>query len=384
MRYYSLQAYYFVFFVMNGFSVFLPKYYGEIGLSDGMIGVLGSVPTVVAMAFAPMLALLTDRVPKKRYMLCALMILLAAFYFLAARCTTIVPLLLVVSLAAVFSNPVMPLANTISLEYTQAVGKNYGHIRLMGTAGYQVGALLIGAILAERLDKLYPMMGAVVLVSCGITFLMPNVEGHQHKNGKVPLSKLFADKHVRWLYFILFFCTIPTQFFMGFFTKHLGDLGMSNTMVSWVTLLSVVLELPFLCFGDRIVKKMNTWNWIMVGMLLNTIRWIGLAFSKSLLLILIFQIPMVTVMACYEYAPAFYLNKRVPQELAGSAQSMHSLMMFGAAKIVGCLIGGQICEYTGIPMMFAICGVMGLVGCVFFWFKTRQLIKEDTVSLSAD
>ena len=96
MRYYSLQAYYFFFFVMNGFSVFLPKYYGEIGLSDGMIGVLGSVPTVVAMAFAPMLALLTDRVPKKRYMLCALMILLAAFYFLAARCTTIVPLLLVV------------------------------------------------------------------------------------------------------------------------------------------------------------------------------------------------------------------------------------------------------------------------------------------------
>lgn len=382
MRYYSLQAYYFVFFVMNGFSVFLPKYYGEIGLSDGMIGVLGSIPTIIAMAFAPMLALLTDRVPKKRYMLCALMILLAAFYFLAARCTTIIPLLLVVSLSAVFSNPVMPLANTISLEYTQATGKNYGHIRLMGTAGYQVGALLVGAILSERLDNLYPLMGAVVLVSCLITFMMPNVEGHQHKNGKVPLSKLFKDKHVCWLYFILFFCTIPTQFFMAFFTKHLGDLGMSNSMVSWITLLSVFLELPFLLFGDKIIKKLNTWNWIMVGMLLNSIRWIGLAFCKSFVPILIFQIPMVTVMVCYEYSPAFYLNKRVAQELAGSAQSMHSLMMFGAAKIVGSLIGGQLCQYMGIPTVFAICGVMGLIGCVVFWPITRRMIREEAAAIN--
>lgn len=379
MKYNSLLMYYFVFFVMNGFSTFVPKYYGEIGLSDGMIGILTSVPTIVAMACSPLLAVLTDRVPKKRYMLSVLVALLALSCFLIAPCRTIGTLLLTVSLHVAVFNAVLPLANTISLEYTREIGKSHGRARLMGTVGYQVGALVAGAIMSKTLNNLYPLMGAVLIGAFGITFMMPDVRGHQHNRQKVPLSKLFADKHVRSMYLMLFFATVSTQFYMAFFTKHLGDLGMSNQVVSWVTLLSVIAELPFLYFGDRIAKRMNVWNWIMLGLLINSIRWIGLAYSKSVLPILLFQVPSVCVLACYEYFPALYLNRKVPEELSGSAQNMLSLMMFGAGKVVGTLLGGQICEYTGIPTMFLINGVMGLAGVAVFWPITRKLIREDTV-----
>ena len=77
MKYNSLLVYYFMFFLMNGFSTFVPKYYGEIGLTDGMIGILTSIPTIVAVACSPMIAVLTDRVPKKRYMLTVLLALLS-------------------------------------------------------------------------------------------------------------------------------------------------------------------------------------------------------------------------------------------------------------------------------------------------------------------
>ena len=379
MRYYSLFVFYFVYFIMNGFSSFIPKYFGEIGLSDGMIGTVTSVSTIVAVAFGPLLSIMTDRVPKKRYMLTALTLMLALSYFLVGSCTTLIPLIFASSLYVTFYNSILPLANTISLEYTRQIGKDYGKIRLLGTAGYQAGALVAGTILAVSLRNLFPMMGIILLICCGITFMMPNIEGHQHKKNKVPLSKLFADGHVRWLYIIVFFGTVASQFYMAFFTKHLGDLGMSNTVVSWITIISVMLELPFLYFGDRIAKKLSVWNWLLIGILLNGIRWIGLAYSRSMAAILLFQIPSVTVLACYEYFPALYLNRRVPAELSGSAQNMLAVIMFGVAKVVGSFVGGQVCEYTGIPTMFLILGIMGIAGFAIFLPVTRKLIKTDTV-----
>ena len=385
MKYASLYLFFFIYFISTGFSTFVPKFYAEIGLSDGMIGVLSSVPTVIAMAVTPVLGLLTDRVPKKKYMLLAMMVLSAASCILIGRSTgSVLTLILTVTLYSIFSGSTVPIATTISLEYTREIHKDFGKVRLAGTVGYQVGALMIGYILSKSLNSLYPMMGVGILAACGVVFLMPDIKGHQHSKEKVPLSKLFADKHICWLFFIIFFATIFTQFYMAFYTKHLGDLGMSNASVSWVTLLSVLAELPFLLFADKIAKKTNIWNWLLFGMICNGIRWFGLAFSTTLPLIILFQIPAVTVMACFEFFPALYLSRRVAPELTGSAQSMLTLTTFGAAKIVGSLIGGQLAERVGIPTMFVVNGILTLAGAAMFWPRTRKLIREETVLSLSD
>lgn len=377
MRYISLFVFYFVYFISTGMSTFIPKYYGEIGMTNGQIGLLTSIPTLVALAITPLLGTLTDRIPKKRYLLSLLMLALAGACFLVPYSTGFVALLAIMSVYTVVGNNVLPVMSTISIEYTSQIGKPYGPIRLMGTIGYQIGALLIGVILSTSLKSLYPMMGVSVLLACATTFLLPDVKGHQHKQEKVPLTKLFADKHLRMMYIMIFFATISTQFYQAFYTKHLGDLGMNNQVTSIITLLAVILELPFLYFGDRLYKKTNIWNWLLIGMLFNGVRWLGLAFSKTAAMNILFQLPGVTVLACFEFFPALYLNKRVSPELAGGAQSMLSLVSFGAAKVVGSLIGGQICQYTGIPALFAFFGVWMLVGIAIFWLPTRKLARSE-------
>ena len=77
MRYASLFAYHFIYFITTGMSTFVPKFYGEIGLSDSRIGLLTSVPTLIALLVAPALASLTDRVSRKRYMLSAMLLFVA-------------------------------------------------------------------------------------------------------------------------------------------------------------------------------------------------------------------------------------------------------------------------------------------------------------------
>ena len=47
MRYAYLCSFYFVYFIMTGMSTFIPKYYGEIGMSNSQIGILASIPTLM-------------------------------------------------------------------------------------------------------------------------------------------------------------------------------------------------------------------------------------------------------------------------------------------------------------------------------------------------
>lgn len=377
MRYISLFIFYFVYFVSTGMSTFIPKYYGEIGMSNAQIGVLSSVPTLIAMAITPLLGTLTDRVSKKRYLLTVLLIAMSVVCFLIPYSPTFLVLLAVVSVYTIVGNNVLPLMTTISIEYTKQIGKPYGPIRLMGTVGYQIGALIIGLIISGSLKSLYPMMGVTVLLTCCTTFMLPDVKGHQHNREKIPLTRIFADKHLCMLYLMIFFCSISQQFYQAFYTKHLGDLGMSNSTTSWITLLSVILEIPCLYYGDKLYKKTSIWNWIIIGMLFNGVRWLGLAVSKTALWNILFQLPCVTILACFEFFPSLYLIGRVSPELRGGAQSTLSLVNFGAAKIVGSLIGGQICQYTGIPALFAFFGVWMLAGILVFWRPTRRMIREE-------
>ena len=376
MRYISLFVFYFVYFIAMGMSTFIPKYYGEIGMTNAQIGVLSSIPTLIALAVTPLLGMMTDRISKKRYLVTMLMLAYAVICFLIPYSKGFVMLLAMISISTIVGNNILPVSSTIAIEYTDQIGKPYGPIRMMGTLGYQIGALIIGILLSTSLRSLYPMMGVSILLACATTFLLPDVKGHQHKQTKVPLTKLFADKHLRMLYGMIFFATVSTQFYQAFYTKHLGDLGMNNQITSIITLLAVILELPFLLVGDRLYKKANIWNWLLAGMLTNGLRWLGLAFTKSPVLIILFQLPAVTVLSCFEFFPALYLSKRVSPELTGGAQSMLALISYSASKVIGGLIGGQICQFTGIPAMLAFFGVWMIAGSFIFWFPTRKLMRE--------
>ena len=377
MRYASLYIFHFIYFIATGCAAFLSKYYGEIGLSDGRIGLLTSAATILAMGAMPLLGSLSDRIGQKRALLAAELAVMAAACFAAWRCERFVPLLLTVSLYTVFTISVLPLATTISLEYCAGANRPYGPIRLLGTVGYQAGALLVGALLAKSLRDLFAMMGVCILLSAAATALMPDVRGHQQRRERIPLRRLFTDRRLKWLYGMILFASVTTQFYNAFFGKYMGDLGMSNALVSRITFLSVLMELPFLLLGDRIRKWTTVWNWLRVGFIVNGVRWLGLAFLHEPAAIVLFQLPGVTVLACFEFIPAFYLSTHVSDEMLGSAQSMLSLVIFGAGRIIGSLLGGLVSQRAGIPAVFAFNGAMLLLGCAAFWRPMSRLIREE-------
>ena len=112
--YRALYVYFFISYIARSFPALAPKLYAEKGMAEGLIGVMTSVPSLVAMAFMPLLGSLADRAPRKRTVLLFEHLLMAAACFLFGAMRTFPGMLAAATLCVIFSNASMP--NTRSLS----------------------------------------------------------------------------------------------------------------------------------------------------------------------------------------------------------------------------------------------------------------------------
>lgn len=375
--YYTLFAFYFTSFLTFGISTFSAKYFGEIGLSNFQIGILTSVPGLIGILAQPVWGVFSDRAKYKKTALIIATLGGGVAYLCLGFTKEFMILMIGLTAAAAFHNPVMSISGSIALEHTENNGGSFGHIRLGGTVGYIAGALFLGIILNSSLNGMYLIFGAVVLVSCVFAMLLPPVEGHQHGREKVSYTAVLKDKKILLVLIICFFGSTTNMFYISFFTKRLGDLGIDNGVTGIITVISVLLEIPFLMFSGRLYKKFSIWQWLAAGLLLNSFRWLVLGFADNVPMIIIANIPTVSVLASFEFFPSVYLNEHTIPELKGSAQNMLFLFSGGLTKITGGFLEGYLCDHIGIPATFLLNGIMLAVIFVLFLIPCIRFTEEE-------
>ncbi|MBR5289161.1 MAG: MFS transporter [Clostridia bacterium] len=358
----SLYLYYGVYFTGLGFMTYAPKYYGAIGLTNAQIGLISAVPAFIAIFVQPLWGMLSDRSAYKKNTIIFGILVAALCAFAAERLSGhYAALLTVLTLLSVFTLHAVPVGSAISLEYTAREGKKFGPIRLTGTVGYQVGILIIGQLLSESLRGLYTVYGAVLLLSALAAFMMPPVRGHQHGEARVSVWALFGDKRIVGMLVLAFLVQTMAQFYLSFFSKYLGELGMSNAVTGLITILSVFLEIPFLLVGDRLYKKLPIFKWMWIGLLLNALRFVGMSYARTPLAMIVTLLPCVFLLASFEFFPAIYLSTAMPKELSGTAQNVYQTVTYGVARIAGAMLGGILADAIGIDGVFFYGGMLLLI-----------------------
>ncbi len=378
--YVPMYAFYILYFTYMGFSTFQSRYMGEVlGMSDSQIGLISSFPAVVGLVIQPIWGMLTDRLKYKRTVLFLGTILAAVFLFVTGFVTKDTPysfylVLVGMTLANAALISIIPTSNSIAMEYSSTV---MGPLRMTGTIGFQIGALTLGFILTSSLKGLLQLLGVMLIVCAVLARFEPPIEGHQHGREKVSYAAVFKNKKVFFLLVMILICCTTSQYYNTFFIKMLGDLGFNTTQSGIITFFSIFLEIPFLFFSHKIYKKCTMWTWLLIGLGINAVRFTLLGFVDTMAEVLLVNIPTVTVMGCFEFFPALYLNDAVGKELKGSAQSALSLVTAGGAKILGSIIGGALGDAYGLGMGFVCCGCILAAAFIVFFIPCRRFAKTE-------
>lgn len=385
----ALSVFFIVFFILNGFTTFASKYYAEIGLSVSQIGALSSLPTLIGMALMPLLGVLSDRARRKRAPVCCLLALTGAAYLLVDSltdfslprpATRFLPLLALLSLSQALIQPVTPICSAIGIEYMDSIGRPFSRIRLMGTIGYQLGVLLVGAFFVRSLRHLYTWTAYSLFVAALLALAFPPVQGHQHGKEKISPRALLRDKRVRALLGLVMLGTTTSLFYNSFFGAYLGEMQVDNRISSLIIFLSVLPEVPFFFVAEKIMRRYSIWKWQIIGFTLNGLRWIGLYIASRLgswPLVVVAQLAAVSATFCFEFFPSLYLSRIVAPELSSSVQTLLTLCSFGLARAAGCLAGGWLAGNVGIRGVFLVWGVMLLAATALVRRPVAKLARED-------
>ena len=105
----SLYLFHAIYFISLGMTTFVSKFYGEIGLTDGKIGLISAMMAFVALFLQPIWGTLADRARYKRNVSAAALAVAGGLCFLVMPATSnFIWLILVLTLYNAFLLPVMP------------------------------------------------------------------------------------------------------------------------------------------------------------------------------------------------------------------------------------------------------------------------------------
>jgi MFS family permease len=367
-----------------GFAFFLPfivLYYQQLGFSGAQISLLAGLPPLVTMFFSPFWTSLADSTRRHRLIMSVGLIAAVAVMVLFPFLETFALVMLAILAFNVFAAPLTSFADSATMTMLADEKEMYGRVRVGGTIGWGVAALIAGALIkayglnvAFRGSALMMLLG--LIVSQGLSF-----GAHDETSPQGPKSggvrELLSNRH--WILFLAlaFLGGIGFSSAAAYFSPYLKELGGDELHVGIALLVGTFTELLVFIFGDRLLKSTRSYRLLVLGLVVTGLRALLFAAAgRPILAILVqglngFTFPVMWL------AGVSYADENAPPGLKSTAQGLFAAMTYGFGAAVGGLMGGFLLQSIGGRALFLVYGVVILAGVAAISFIENRISVRD-------
>lgn len=379
MRKLWLFTFYFLMFAMVAFvAPFLVLFYQDLGFSGPQIGLLTGITPLVLFFCTPLWTGLADRTGRHR-LLMSLAILGSVVTLIIYPMLHVFWLVLLVAVAFYFFlAPVTPFVDSATMFMLADKKEMYSRIRLGGTVGFGLAALLVGRLVQSYGLKIAFWGGAALFF---LAFIVSQKLAHDQlgaanlTGGRV--RTLLANS--RWLIFLTlaFAGGLSVAVVNNYLLPHMKDLGATESMMGVALMLGTVAEVPILFFGNRLIKRLQSYRLLMIAMVITGLRLLLLGAAGTPGQILIVQLLNGLTFAVMWVAGVAYADERAPAGMSATAQGLFSAMVLGIGTAVGGFIGGLLFDSLGGRSLYLTFGatvllIVTLAGLVHWRLPAEQ------------
>ena len=370
--YLSFMLFNFAFFMMDTTTSYFTIYLNEIGLSKSMIGIISGTAAAVALLAQPALGVWADSSQSKNRLLQWLILITAVLYPLILINHSFVFILLLYTIYYCFRRAQPPLNTSMSVEYAETTGRDYGPIRTMGALGYSLVMFLVGQIagIPEKGTQLtfftYSVFCAVNIV---LIFFLPPIQGHnrvQYGRRRLPVSVVLKSRPILLLIVYMMFYALAQGLYFSYFSIYFtNDLGGSNELYGTMLSVGAFCEIPFLFIADRLARKVGAKRILLILGILSGTRW---------LLTYVISTPQgqfaVQMLNCINMLNnvtiSITLSRLVAPQFKTTVQTLLVTFESVVSIIISSFLGGFFADLMGIRPMFLIAAIVCYAAAIIF------------------
>lgn len=363
--------YFTVFGLLACYSPYLTPYFKEKGLDYSQIGILLAINSLIGVLAQPIWGMITDKYTSKKATLIITMLTsgILAFGFIIFR--SFYSILFLIITFVFFQSSIMSVNDANTYDLIDVYGNiQYGKIRLMGSIGYALTSLVLGAIIK------FTNAGAQFLVYFAYAVAGMFLLGTINVKSSRAVSSINMGDIVSIInnkrFVLISLSGLIANIAYGAFGNYVpvlveetgGDIASLGVM--WFII--AMSELPGFFFESRLMKKYGTLNIYVIGIIFYIIRYFLTSLCTNYQLVILIQIFQGITFPFYISATLQYVKDIVPPETRTTAITAFTAVTSGIGGFIGNMGGGFLLQTISIFQLYkifsALCLLALLVGLI--------------------
>lgn len=353
-------------------------YFQDAGLDSFQIGLVNAIPRIFALLLMPFWGFLTDYFHENKKVLFITLAGTLTTVILFPQITSFKFLMLLMFFYTLFQNPIIPLSDSLLLDYLGDNANYYGKFRLWGSIGYMLSVSLLGYFLEATASKnLFYVYAVVLVLSMFLLKFLPKSKRKIEVLNPGDFTKIFKKRRLLYFLFFVFVLQTAMNANYSYFPLYIVANGGGEFLVGVALTISSASEIIAFFFSDKIIKKNKISKIIAVISVGFVIRWLMLSLFPYTPIILLSQLLHSITFGLFFAVGVDYVDQISGKKFRATGQNIYAGVFMGVSAISGSLIGGKIYQLYGGESMYFFWSLVsagaGIIYSIYLFKKEREV-----------
>ncbi len=276
---------------------------------------------------------------------------------------------------SLFSTAILPQLEVYTLKTLRHSSKLYARVRLWGSIGFIVLAVLTGEAMDRFGYHIFTVLGMVVLVSLFFSTLVLNSPS---KTGLVAGNKeqrppiIFKLVDIRFICFFVAGLLLQISFapYNGFFALFLRDFDYTGLSIGLFIGLGVVAEIAAFIYMGSLFKHCSLNTLLVLSLIVSAARWFFMPLiADSPFWLAMSQLSHAVSFAIYHSASMQFIASHFTTCQQGQGQGIYLGGVYGIGGALGAYVTGVLWQDgLGANDAFIVAAVVALIGAIVMYF----------------
>jgi MFS transporter, PPP family, 3-phenylpropionic acid transporter len=379
MMFVRLSSSYFFYFALLGLiSPYLAIFLDGQGFSSRQVGEILAIMTATKIVAPSLWATFADKSARPLFIIRLGALLALVSFTLLYWFNHYWPITFCLALFTLFWTAILPQLEVHTLNSTKQSSKIYARVRLWGSLGFIVLAILAGEAISRLGYQVFTSLGVIILVGLFIsTLLLTPKKGGTLNRSKEKASEPIVNKLIdrRFVSFFIAGLLLQISFapYYGFFALFLRDFHYSGVAVGLFISLGAVAEIVAFIYMGSLFKRFSLNSLLVFSIAITALRWFLMPLvADSVFWLAINQLSHAASFAIYHSASMKFISSHFTKSQQSRGQGVYLGGVYGVGGAVGAYITGLLwLGGEGATNAFIMAGISAFLGATIMIFSKK-------------